>query len=717
MIRLNWCVCALILLLTSSGFCVTIENWTNADTVVDIVVGGTGNEMWAVSHGGLVKWNVTEESFEKFTTATGLRDNWNLCGTAGLDGEFWFGTLGGGLSQFDDEQWNHWTKADDGLPYDEIRCLDVDEQNRLWAGFGAAFGNGIGILNGDIWQFITQADGLSHNRINVIETDATGAWIGTIDGLDRITGTQVTASYSTADGLPDSDILSLAPDGAGGQWIGTQNGLARMTVSGIVVFHTEDGLPDECIQALHLDMSGVLRVGTPRGAAFYNSGIFTSIDMLKDTDIHSIESLPNGDILYSVYGRGIEVFRNDLPIKCFSVDDLLPGCDVRVVTFNDYDGKIWFGTTAAGVGWFDGTEWWIDESGCGIENSQVRDVVIDQDGVKWYSTFDDGVYSYNDQNWTHYSDQDVLPANAVIAGFVDEDNSKWFATWGGGIVRFDGVTWTVIDENDGLPTNLTYDVKRDKRGDYWFALDSGVIQYRDGVILNFFTEDDGLVFHRVYDIAVGSDNSLWFGACKGMSHYKDGIFTNYYAGDGQLVHYRVRDVVFDPWGVLWIATGGGINIFDGESFTSYVPPDGVAGYETYCVTRDNHGNFWFGSEGGLTRIQPDPPSCPTSGVSIIMPSHEYFSGDNCRLDMLLCNTSQMPISDHLLFVILDIYGMYFFGPGFTLDFDVYNLPDLLPGEKMLEIIPDFLWPSSCGSADQIYWYAAMTTPDTFEIVG
>jgi len=715
MTRLTSFFCLLILLIPMVSHSAIIDNWSDADTVVDVVVGGTGSEMWAVSNGGLVQWNLADETFEKFTTASGLRDNWNMCGTAGTNGEFWFGSLGGGLSRYAEGQWTHWTKHDDGLPYDEIRCIDMDQQNRLWVGFGAAFGNGIGIFQNDTWQFLTMADGLSHNRINVIETDANGAWIGTVKGLDRITGTEVTGSYSTADGLPDSHVLSLAPDGAGGQWVGTQNGLAHMTLSEIVVYHIEDGLPDEYIQALHLDMSGVLRIGTPRGTVSYDQGIFIPVDLPSDADIHSIESLPNGDILYSVYGDGIEVFRNDLPLKTFSVDDPLPGSDVRGVTF--HDGKIWFGTDAGGVGWFDGTEWWIDESGCGIENAQVRDVIVDQNGVKWYSTFNDGIYCYNDHIWTHYSDQDVLPTNAISTGFVDKDNSKWFATWGGGIVHFDGIVWTVIDEDDGLPTNLTYDVNRDKRGNYWFALDTGVIKYTDGVITDYYTENDGLVFNRVYDIAVASDNSLWFGACKGMSHFQDDDFINYYSGDDELVHYRVRDIVFDPWGVLWIATGGGVSVFNGDTFASYEPSDGVAGYETYCVTRDNHGNYWFGSEGGLTRIQPDQPSCPHSGVSLIMPSHDYIPGDNCQLNALLCNASEEPISNHQVCVILDVYGVYYYGPTFAAEFDVYELSDLLPGETMFEIIPDFQWPTSCGTAEQIRWYGALLEPDTSEIVG
>ncbi|HPQ40144.1 MAG TPA: hypothetical protein PLV45_07190 [bacterium] len=713
----SWLIISWLIISWPGSVCsgAVIENWSTADAAVDGVVSDGGNVLWTVSTGGAVRWNLNDGSFQKFTTANGLRDNWCMCGVASSDGSFWLGTLGGGLARYRYGVWEHWTRADDGLPYDEIRCLDIDHQNRLWAGFGAAFGNGIGIRQGDEWIFLTTDDGMSRNRVNAIETDMSGAWIGTIDGLDRITGLQVTGSYGVADGLPDGHILSLASDGSGGCWVGTPAGLAHLSVSGITVYHISDGLPHETIQAVHVDMNGTVRVGTPLGAAVKTGTGFEAIDTLQGADVRGIDMMPNGDIIAAVYGRGIEVFRNGLPFRRFALDEPLPGNDVRAVTF--HDGKVWFGTVRAGVGWFDGEHWWVDNSECGIETAEVRHVVVDRDGVKWFSTFDQGVYTFDGAVWTQFEAPAALPCNAAVTGYVDPDNVIWIATWGGGIARYDGTAWTVIDESSGLPTNLTYNVARDRCGDYWFTLDTGVVRYRDGEILDYYTEEDGLVFNRVYDVAVDTRNTLWFGACKGLSRFEDDTFTNYYAGAGSLAHYRVREILFDPFDDLWIATGGGVNFFDGETFTTYAPEAGVAGYETYSVTRDDRGNVWFGSEGGLTRIQPESLPSDTSGVSVIMPSEIYRPGDNCRVDVLICNAGAKPLTDHRLYVAIELDGAYYFGPDFQADPDMYPLPDLAPGETLLEIIPDFPWPRDCGSVDDAAVVAAMTAPDGITLVG
>lgn len=692
-----------------------IDNWTNADAAVDVVISGSGETLWTISNGGAVRWDLTGDTHEKFTAGRGLRDNWCMCGAASADGSFWLGTMGGGLSRYRFGEWTHWTKAADGLPYDEIRCLDVDAQNRLWAGFGAAFGNGIGIREGDTWTFITRADGLIHDRVNAIETDAAGAWIGTIEGLNRMDGLEITGTYTVDNGLPDNHILSLVSDGSGGCWIGTLAGLAHLTVTGISVFHVADGLPDEHIQALHVDAAHRLYVGTPEGAVIFEGTGFQPVHGLQGGDVRGIASQPGGDVFYAVYGRGIEMYRNDLPFRQFTRDDPLPGNDVRAVVYDD--GKIWFGTVGQGVGWFDGEQWWIDDSGCGIETAEIRHVTVDRDGVKWFSTFDQGVYAFDGAEWTRYPAPDTVPCEAVASGYVDPDNVKWFATWGGGIARYDGTNWTVIDTGSGLPTDRTYNVVRDRSGDYWFTLDTGVVRYRDGEIRDYYTEEDGLVFHRVYDAAVDDRNIAWFGACKGMSRFEDGVFTNYYAGDDALAHYRVREILFDPMGDLWIATGGGVNRFDRDTFTAYTPENGVAGYETYCVTRDARGDIWFGSEGGLTRLHPEPPPCAETGVSVIMPFHEYLPGDNCRLDILICNCTDTPMTAHWLYVAIEVAGTYYFGPMFTSDPGLYELPELAPGETRLEIIPDFPWPAGCGILDGAVCYAVMTLSDGITVIG
>jgi hypothetical protein len=108
------------------------------------------------------------------------------------------------------------------------------------------------------------------------------------------------------------------------------------------------------------------------------------------------------------------------------------------------------------------------------------------------------------------------------------------------------------------------------------------------------------------------------------------------------------------------------------------------------------------------------PECSSLGCAIYMPAEEYTGGDICYCEVYVCNphdeTYNVPV-----FVILDVYGMYFFAPSFT-DFDYYNDP-VEPGLMTIQVLPQFSWPYGVGQASNIRWYAAMTNPEITDLFG
>lgn len=107
--------------------------------------------------------------------------------------------------------------------------------------------------------------------------------------------------------------------------------------------------------------------------------------------------------------------------------------------------------------------------------------------------------------------------------------------------------------------------------------------------------------------------------------------------------------------------------------------------------------------------------CSELGCRIYMPSDDFGSGDVCFCDVYIGNPGMETYDDIPLFVILDVYGVYFFAPGFT-DFDQYTI-DVEPGLIVCEVLPPFTWPNAGSSAEGLYWYAAMTDPDITELFG
>lgn len=119
-------------------------------------------------------------------------------------------------------------------------------------------------------------------------------------------------------------------------------------------------------------------------------------------------------------------------------------------------------------------------------------------------------------------------------------------------------------------------------------------------------------------------------------------------------------------------------------------------------------------------MPPDPspsatPACDTLGCSVDMPTQYYTAGTSCWCRVSVCNTTNETFTDVPVFVVLDVYGMILFAPGFT-EFDQY-LMELEPGQTVIEVLPEFTWPAGAGSAGNIIWYAAMTDPGITELFG
>lgn len=113
---------------------------------------------------------------------------------------------------------------------------------------------------------------------------------------------------------------------------------------------------------------------------------------------------------------------------------------------------------------------------------------------------------------------------------------------------------------------------------------------------------------------------------------------------------------------------------------------------------------------------PTGSPCTDTGVDIDMPAHVFHAGDPCHLKIWMCNATSVPLNDIPLFVILDVFGEIYFAPSWQSNLDSYILT-ISPGESILVVLPEFLWPSIGGSTTGLVFLAAMTDPAMTRILG
>jgi len=121
-------------------------------------------------------------------------------------------------------------------------------------------------------SIITSRDGLVNDAVHAVREDRDGnIWVGTPAGLQRLSPHRVTPVRD----LGVVRVLEATPNGD--VWVGTSHGLSRVSTSGRRTFTAADGLLGSVVLTLQGDRAGGIWVATERGVARYSGGRFTPL--------------------------------------------------------------------------------------------------------------------------------------------------------------------------------------------------------------------------------------------------------------------------------------------------------------------------------------------------------------------------------------------------------------------------------------------------------
>ncbi|MCD4654283.1 hypothetical protein K8T06_10160 [bacterium] len=191
---------------------------------------------------------------------------------------------------------------------------------------------------------------------------------------------------------------------------------------------------------------------------------------------------------------------------------------------------------------------------------------------------------------------------------------------------------------------------------------------------------------------------------------------------GNAIDYKLKYAwkdASDIWNISTIPASGTVGIYHSLVLDSSDRPH-IAFYES--TGKNLHYAY-------LSDATPTPTPTPTSGTpgptatpdctklgcKIDMPSHDFGPGDPCHCLINICNPDGVTYANIPIFVILDVYGDFFFAPEFN-DFSCYT-QDIHPGTTPLQVLPEFPWPSGTGNVENILWYAGMTNSGMTELFG
>lgn len=487
---------------------------------------------------------------------------------------------------------------------------------------GALFCHGLAfiVLSPPMWgqhyDFRTYSvkAGLSQSQVYSIFQCRRGyLWVGTYGGgLNRFDGKTFTP-YSLKDGLSDNVVFCSVEDREGNLWIGTDLGLNKFDGKTFTAITTEDGLPGNTIRCIYIDDDDSIWLGT---------------------DAYGFCRFEPQQKRFTVYRTPGDKKKTGL------ADDR-----VRSIA-RDSRGMLWI-TTLAGVSAFKNGRFSNNRATRKLAGKKVNHVTEDSRNRVWFATTDGAfIYSghHSDQPLTHITTREGLINDNVTYILDSRTHGLWFATVGG-IGRWNAKTRTITNytTDQGLPDNIVSWIMEDREGHLWFGTERGICQFR-GNTFTYFTAADGLENETVWSIYQDQDGLIWMGTEKGMYTYDpangsltavkaygdDMIYPFYPDQDGRLwfgngktiimydgstyndigIQLRLGKVeVFsifrDRDGIIWLGTARrGAFRLQGRTFTNFTTKNGLVDNMVNTIAQDTRGNFWFGTNEGISVYTP-----------------------------------------------------------------------------------------------------------------
>jgi len=205
------------------------------------------------------------------------------------------------------------------------------------------------------------------NCVITLASEGNYIWAGTVGGVVKwniSNGEYI--KLTSADGLVDNVVLSIAIDSEGNKWFGTSEGISRFDDTNWTSYTTNGN----AVYSIAIDSEGVIWFGKEKGVSSYDGVSWTEYDKsdgLANDYVSSIaiDSEGNKWFAYGFDGKGATKFDGTNWTTYAESDGL--ACDYVFSITTDSEGNICFGVENPGdkyehrsryeISKFDGTNW------------------------------------------------------------------------------------------------------------------------------------------------------------------------------------------------------------------------------------------------------------------------------------------------------------------------------------------------------------------------
>jgi ligand-binding sensor domain-containing protein/signal transduction histidine kinase len=290
-------------------------------------------------------------------------------------------------------------------------------------------------------------------------------WIGTIGhGLYRYVNGGFSRLTST-DLLPSNAILSMFEDAEQQVWVGTQEGMVRLSKTPVSVLPLP-GDSDSDIGTISADPNGTI-LAVSSGVFAIRDGVARPYKFpnLPDVPIRNVFRDRSGDLWIGTDGSGVYVLTLGSVVH-YTAPSRLTNNFARAF-LQSRDGAMWIATDE-GVSRIAGEDTQNYQVGNGLAYFSTRALLEDKHGDIWIGT-DHGLSHLHAGAFVHDTATDALAEEKVWSILEDGQGALWFGTRSHGLFRYQDGKITTFTTAQGLATNSIYQLLDDHHGSLWLS--------------------------------------------------------------------------------------------------------------------------------------------------------------------------------------------------------------------------------------------------------
>jgi ligand-binding sensor domain-containing protein/serine phosphatase RsbU (regulator of sigma subunit) len=343
-------------------------------------------------------------------------------------------------------------------------------------------------------------------------------------------------------------------------------------------------------------------------AQIYNFNHYSLKDGLIQSNVNDILQDTKGYLWFATDG-GLSKF-NGQTFTNYSTNEGLSEAAVNTIC-EDNEGQIWIGHSFGKISVYNGKNFSSFNIDLKEKPSRITDITKDDKGNLWISTIGSGALYLNPKTkqYKQYSINKKL-SDLVFLSFIDASSRVWFVT-DIGIKYYDNQKDSFIFfKPKGFPFFEYSCMTQDQEGNFWFGTaNQGIVYFnvKDSLATNYSTQN-GLKSNFITHI-LPQDNKIWAATWEGgivqLQANKNLNIISLTNANG-LQSNKIRSLFIDRESTLWAGMQDkGVAQFKGFKFIHFNEQSGIKNSIVNCITEDDNGDYWLGTNEGIDIISVD----------------------------------------------------------------------------------------------------------------